>query len=102
MPRRYRPPATRRKTKKTNIPYHLDQAPDGDSPLAAADTDIEATDATEVAEPPQPVAPRSTTRSSSARHMARDYSYVGGEVRRILVVAGFLIVSLAITAILRN
>jgi len=32
----------------------------------------------------------------------RDYSYVRSEVKRIVLVAGFLIISLVITAILRN
>ena len=36
------------------------------------------------------------------RHIARDYSYVRAEVKRIVLVAGFLIVSLIITAIIRN
>jgi hypothetical protein len=37
-----------------------------------------------------------------ARHISRDYSYVRAEVKRIVFVAGFLIVSLIITAIIRN
>jgi hypothetical protein len=36
------------------------------------------------------------------RHISRDYSYVRAEVKRIVLVGGFLVVSLIITAILRN
>jgi len=40
--------------------------------------------------------------ATATRHIARDYSYVRAEVRRIVLVGGFLIVSLIITALLRN
>jgi len=39
---------------------------------------------------------------SAVRHISRDYSYVRAEVKRIVLVGGFLVVSLIITAILRN
>jgi len=42
------------------------------------------------------------TATTTARHISRDYSYVRAEVRRIVLVAGFLILSLVITALLRN
>jgi hypothetical protein len=49
---------------------------------------------------PLQAAQRST--AAASRHITRDYSYVRAEVKRIGLVAGFLIVSLMITAILRN
>jgi hypothetical protein len=53
---------------------------------------------------PAPVQARAADRptATAAKHIAKDYGYVRAEVRRILLVAGFLIVSLIITAILRN
>jgi len=36
------------------------------------------------------------------RHVTRDYSYVRGEIARIVAIAAFLIVALIITSILRN
>jgi len=46
---------------------------------------------------------RDDSRADAAvRHIMRDYSYVRSEVKRIVLVAGFLIISLVITAILRN
>lgn len=35
-------------------------------------------------------------------HIGKDYSYVRAEVMRILAVAGFLLLSLVVTAILRH
>ena len=73
----------------------------------------EASEAISVAEPVRatPVAPakpsclpgKDGSRGEiSMKHISRDYSYVRAEVKRIALVAGFLIVSLIITAILRN
>jgi hypothetical protein len=43
-----------------------------------------------------------TQPTGAVRHIARDYSYVRAEVRRIALVAGFLILALIITAIVRG
>jgi len=48
------------------------------------------------------VAPLAVARMAGGKHVARDYSYVPSEIRRIVVVAGFLIVALIVTAVLRN
>lgn len=108
MPRKYRPPATRRRKSKRAQPYFVEPLPtDGDVSSA------EVGEAVSVAEPVRatPIAParpsglagKDGSRAESAvRHISRDYSYVRAEVRRIVLVAGFLVVSLIITAILRN
>jgi len=57
-------------------------------------------DAPAVSAAPAQAANRAT--SATTRHISRDYSYVRAEVKRIVLVAGFLIVSLIITALLRN
>jgi hypothetical protein len=49
-----------------------------------------------------PSQPANRATSAATRHISRDYSYVRAEVKRIVLVAGFLIVSLIITALLRN
>lgn len=59
----------------------------------------------EAAPPPARETPKeASTREvpTPVRHISRDYSYVRAEVKRIVVVAGLLIVSLIIVAFLRN
>lgn len=54
---------------------------------------------------PAPAVFTATAESSArgeSRHVTRDYSYVRSEVLRIVLIAGFIIVSLVITAILRS
>ena len=113
MPRKYRPPAARRRKSKRQAPYYVEPLPDSGDETAAQDgagasilEDAEAEAAVAVAAPKSaPVqAPRAVDRpaATAAKHIAKDYGYVRAEVRRILLVAGFLIVSLIITALLRN
>lgn len=104
MPRRYhRPPAAkRRKAKKSTIPYAFEAAtgPD-DGGLAAAEAHGD--DSVSLAAPDVAREPASEKGGEApVYHIGRDYSYVRAEVLRILVVAAFLLVSLAITAVLRN
>jgi hypothetical protein len=106
LPRKYRPPAAkRRKAKKTGA-YSFDGAPEPeageDTEVAAAPEELDdeewpgdALAAETVAESPQ-------KGRAPVRHLVKDYSYVQGEVVRILGLAAFLIVSLLITAVLRN
>lgn len=75
------------------------EAEDGGLPLTAAE-DAEA--ATLESAPIRVERPSATPPGASVPHIGRDYSYVKAEVLRILAVAGFLIVSLVITAILRH
>lgn len=112
MPRKYRPPAARRRKSKRQTPYYVEPLPDSSDESAAQDgagasilQDAEAEAAVLVAAPKSaPVQARAADRSAAtvAKHIAKDYSYVRAEVMRILLVAGFLIVSLIITALLRN
>ena len=112
MPRKYRPPAARRRKSKRQPPYFVEPLPDNGDQAAAQDgtgastlEDTEAEVAVAVAAPrPAPVQTRAADRPSATavKHIAKDYGYVRAEVRRILLVAGFLIVSLIITALLRN
>jgi hypothetical protein len=108
LPRKYRPPAARRRKSKRPQPYFVDPLPtDGDVSSSAGD------EAVSVAEPVRatPAAPLKPSGSlakdgnraeSAVKHMSRDYSYVRSEVKRIVLVAGFLVVSLIIIAVLRN
>lgn len=107
MPRKYRPPAGRRRKSKRPAPYFVEPVPeDGDVAVASPEEPISAIDPVEAAPvAPAPEAPSHTdTRGTptTTRHISRDYSYVRAEVKRIVVVAGFLIVCLIITALLRN
>jgi hypothetical protein len=106
LPRKYRPPAKRRKNRTTNIPYEgeVSTVADGEwtaeaeaeAPVAVA---VE-TEAPPVADP-DPEQPRSRDVPRD-RHISRDYSYVRGEIARITAIAAFLIAALIITAIFRN
>jgi len=108
LPRKYRPPAARRRKSKRGQPQFVEPLPtDGDASLG------EASEAISVAEPVRatPVAPakpsglpgKDGSRGEIAmKHISRDYSYVRAEGKRIALVAGFLIVSLIITALLRG
>jgi hypothetical protein len=106
LPRKYRPPAARRRKSKRPAPYFVEPTPeDGDGAVTPADETVSTIGRVEA-----PVAPARETPSetgtrgtpSTTRHISRDYSYVRAEVKRIVVVAGFLIVSLIITALLRG
>ena len=90
MPRRYRPPARRHKSKKERL--HGETAAPPDAAAAAP------------ASSPLPVsAPVAVQqdRSAQGRHIARDHSYVLGDLRRIALIAAFVVGGLVITAILR-
>ncbi len=108
MPRKYRPPATRRRKKRaTAIPYESESGPAEAAALGSdAGSEEEAAPlvAVGVAEaPPEPEGrPQRAARTAGERHVARDYGYVRGEVLRIGAIATFIVVSLVITAILRN
>ena len=107
MPRKYRPPAARRRKIKRPAPYFVEPpAEDGGVVTTPAE---EAVSTNERAEPPHappataaPSQSANRATSTATRHISRDYSYVRAEVKRIVLVAGFLIVSLIITALLRN
>jgi hypothetical protein len=108
LPRKYRPPATRRRKSKRPAPYFVEPVPeDGDVAVSSPDKEetstiarTEAASAAPAPEPPTTTAKRDTP--TAAKHIARDYSYVRAEVRRIVVVAGLLIVALIIVALLRG
>jgi hypothetical protein len=111
VPRKYRPPAARRRKSKRQPPYFVEPLPESGDEAAAQDgagpSTLENAEevAVAVAAPkPGPVQTRAAERptATTVKHITKDYSYVPAEVRRILLVAGFLIVSLIITALLRN
>jgi hypothetical protein len=111
LPRKYRPPAARRRKSKKQGPIFVEPLPQsGEAPAlsddgagAFEDTENERAVSVATAEPAPPAA-RATERSpaTATKHIAKDYSYVRAEVRRIVLVAGILIASLVITAILRS
>ncbi len=92
MPRRYRPPDRRRKPKKQRLPGEMEVPSYGDA-------EAPATSPPPVA-PPIPVA-RDPERPSQTQHIARDYSYVVTDLRRIAIIVAFIVAGLVITAILR-
>jgi hypothetical protein len=116
LPRKYRPPAARRRKAKRQAPVFVEPLPDSGNEPAAIDgadagvfEDAESEMTVTAAEPrPVPAQARPADRPADrpspgqVKHIAKDYSYVRAEVRRIALVGGFLVVSLIITAILRN
>jgi hypothetical protein len=118
LPRKpHRPPSTttkRRKTRKTAIPYEFEGAPAEGAVDEASDDgegwegeDISATEATAVATAERPgmrgraPAVERDEHGKVERHVRRDYSFVRGDVIRIVVIGGGLIISLIITSIFR-
>jgi hypothetical protein len=107
VPRKYhRPPAVkRRKSRKTAIPY--EPAPgeeaDGASELPLdEETPLVAVDLSpDIPEPEDVPLEERAGISGPVRHVNRDYSYVRSEMVRIIALAAFLIVALAITAYFR-
>ena len=92
MPRRYRPPTKRRKPKKPRLPGETEDSSYGDAEAPAIS--------------PPPIAPPVAVagepeRSSQTEHIARDYSYVITDLRRIALIVAFIVAGLVITAILR-
>jgi hypothetical protein len=111
VPRKYRPPAARRRKSKRQPPYFVEPLPESGDEAAAQDgagpstlENAEVEVAVAVAPKPGPVQARAAERptATTVKHITKDYSYVPAEVRRILLVAGFLIVCLIVTALLRN
>jgi len=90
LPRRYRPPARRRKSKKERL--HEEAAAPRDAAAAAP-----------VSSPLPVSAPVAVQqdRSAQGRYIARDHSYVLGDLRRIALIVAFIIGGLVIAAILR-
>ena len=105
MPRKYRPPATkRRKERKTNIPYevHPQEPATGGRTVGVAEEDAEAAVGQAHAAVTLKAEPTAVElRRSGERHVNRDYSYVRGEVVRIAIIVGFLIISLIVTSFFR-
>ncbi len=90
MPKRYRPPERRRKSKK---------AVSSEETAAPTYGDVAAPAPTVRAWPAPPAA--SQDRSSSTKHIARDHSYVKGELKLIGLLTAFITGGLLITAVLR-
>ena len=85
MPRRYRPPTRRRKSKT----QYADETAGAATPVSP------------------PAAPKPTPAASEragapiVRHIARDHAYVLGEIRLIALLVAFILGGLIITAIIR-
>jgi len=89
LPRRYRPP-TRRKKRRSRP-----KIPSISIPLPAVE-EVGTEEGSEAAE--TPVAPPVTVVPLTSRHVARDYSYVLAELRRIALVIAVIVVGLIVTA----
>ena len=103
MPRKYhRPPTTKRRKSKKTLPYTFEAPPepeeDADTELSASAEELDEEDWTREAA----AQVEESGRKPASRHLVKDYSYIQGEVVRILALGTFLIVSLLITAALRN
>jgi hypothetical protein len=105
VPRKYhRPPDTttkRRKPRKAPIPYEFagpsESAVDVDE--AVLEDGIEQPPALATSVPQEAL--RSGISGKAERHVNVDYSYVRGEVVRIVSIIGFLVIALIITSIFR-
>jgi predicted NAD-dependent protein-ADP-ribosyltransferase YbiA (DUF1768 family) len=95
----------RRKSKKAS-PSTFQGAPEPeegeDTELAAAPDELEEEDWIEEAQAALVTTEAPQKGRAATRHLVKDFSYVRGEVMRILGLATFLVASLLITAVLRN
>jgi hypothetical protein len=106
LPRKYhRPPTTKRRKPKKASPYTFEGAPEPeeteDTELAASADELDEEDwpgEARVDAPPE----ETRQKGRAVQHLVKDHSYVRGEVARILALGAFIIVSLLITALLRN
>lgn len=104
MPRKYhRPPATKRRKPRKAPSHAFEGAPEPEedvgTELGASAEELDEEDWTR--ETAVRVAEAGGGRQPT-RHLVKDYSYVQGEVLRILALAAFVTVSLLVTALLRN
>ena len=107
MPRKYhRPPAAKRRKSKKASPYTFEGAPEPyaneESALAASTGGLDQEDWPGEARVTSSAEETSSKGRASIRHLVKDYSYVRGEVVRIVGIGAFIIVGLLITALLRN
>ena len=103
MPRKYRPPESRRrKSGRTASPHIFEQPLDDGDASAAVLNDALLVEKAQVPAIAERRSAAQSSRTTAVKHISRDYGYVRGEIGRIVLVAGFLIVSLIITALLRN
>jgi hypothetical protein len=110
LPKRYHRPPTvkRRKARRPGqpTPFEEESPPEVAGPEAAASDEFDEEDWEETGSADEEdLAPANVSgrRESpdGVRHIQRDYSYVRSELQLIAVVAGVLIVALAIVSILR-
>ena len=107
MPRKYhRPPATKRRKSKKASPYTFEGVPEPDeneeSELAASTDELDQEDWPGEARVTSAAEETRSKGRASIRHVVKDYSYVRGEVVRIVSIGAFIIAGLVITALLRN
>jgi hypothetical protein len=88
LPRRYRPPIRRRKKKQSRPNVPTTSVP----PSAPGEADEE-----EASKPVQ-AWPAVTAAPQTVRHIARDYSYVVSELRRIAPIIAVIIAGLILAA----
>jgi hypothetical protein len=90
LPRRFRPPSRRRKSKKERL-HRETAAPSDEGAAAPVSSPLPAT---------APVVVQQE-RSAQGRHIVRDHTYILGELRRIALIVAIIVGGLVITAILR-
>ena len=94
-----------RKPRKTAIPYEFKAEPEEADSGDRSETDGYAADGGAVVIDTRPVRsgdmPVRDAHGRLERHVNRDYSYVRGEVIRIVAIAGFLVIALFITSLFR-
>jgi len=107
LPRKYhRPPTVKRRKPKKTAPYVFQGTPEpgnGDATeLVSPEEELEEDEERYAGSARAPAVGGRGQAGAATKHLVKDYSYVRAEIVRILGLAAFLIVSLAITAILRG
>jgi len=98
VPRKFRPPASKRRRTKKTIEYDFPAGEQATSEAAVADEAIYEVE-TEEAAPVANASLRSDSRGE--RHTTRDYTHVRNEVMRIAVIGAILIAAIVVGGFIR-
>ncbi|MEX0682330.1 MAG: hypothetical protein WD904_09465 [Dehalococcoidia bacterium] len=97
MPRKYRPPTSRRRKAKKTVEYDFPAGEEAVSEAAVAEDEFEEEAAATVA---VSVVARGAD-SRPERHVNRDYAHVRAEVVRIAIIGGLIIIAVIVGGFFR-
>lgn len=98
MPRKYRPPTSRRRKSKKTVEYDFPAGEEAASEAAVAEDEYQEEEPTPV------VVSEAVARGADGRperHVNRDYAHVGAEAVRIAIIGGIIIIAIIVGGFFR-